>query len=238
MFVVLILILLLFGINLLWQRRRERQRKLALTRQLYAWAGKQATLDPVLQQWIKRLPANEAAVLVELLEGYCHSLQWELAWLFAPQIERAPVLKAALEESVMTYAHSLLTALQMEADVQAYQTYVMFSGKPAARKHRPLVGKLYKQLDQAGLTVVPEPPTKASFLRRYLPQRPTNAKAAQKALTHKEQVATIQRVFTQEPARAMESLKQVLLQDAVQTVADVQPQRQLSLDMTSASVSA
>ncbi|MEZ4868198.1 MAG: hypothetical protein R3C14_43120 [Caldilineaceae bacterium] len=222
----LILILLLLGLGYLMRRRQQQQRKQTLTRQLYAWASQTPTLEPDLQQWIQRLPAPEAAVLVDLLSGYCASLNWELAWLFAPQIERAPTLKQALEESVIAYARAILTGLQMEEDVRAYQAYLAFARKPTARKQRPLVQKLYPKLQAEA------PPARAASSKlSWLPWSSAKQKAntKQKSLSRKEQITVIQRAFDHNPARAMELLKEVLAEEAASTVAQAKQQATSSL---------
>lgn len=210
----LLLLLLIVGFEM-QKRQRNRQRKQALTQQLYTWAEQNSTLDPDLQQWIHRLPATEASVLVDLLTGYCTSLNWELAWLFAPQIERAPVLKQALEESVSAYARAILTSLQMEEDVRAYQAYLAFARKPSARNQRRLVQQLYPKLHAEGVIPRAAAPREWRFLPKF--SAGNKGKANKKPPTHKEQIAAIQRAFEQNPIHAMEVLKQVLTEEAAQT---------------------
>ena len=218
-------ILLLFSLGIGYrvqrQRRNSRQKR-ALIQQLYAWAESNSTLDMDLQQWIQRLPADEAAVLVELLTGYCASLNWELEWLFAAQIERAPLLKQALEENVAAYVRAILTGLQMEEDVRAYHVYLEFARKPSARKQRTLVQKLYPSLQAQGLTVENESPAKLRFLPRFATMKPR--KRANKAPTRQEQIAAIQRAFENNPGRAMEALKQTLTKDAEESLTQVRKQ--------------
>lgn len=218
-----ILLLFIVGIGYEVQRKqRSRRHKRALIQQLYAWAESNSALDRDLQQWIQRLPATEAAVLVELLTGYCASLNWELEWLFAAQIERAPLLKQALEENVTAYARAILTGLQVEQDVRAYHAYLEFARKPTARKQRTLVQKLYPRLEAQGLTVENESPSKLRFLPRFAAMKPR--KRANKAPTRKEQITAIQRAFENNPGRAMEALKQTLTKEAEDSLGQARKQ--------------
>ncbi len=204
--VILILLLVVLVVRFFWQRwRTHKTRRLQLT-QLRQWAAAHDALEPPLQRWLQRLPASEAQVLLELLDGYCKSLNWELHWLFAPQIKKAPALKVALEESVSAYVRAILHSLQMESDVQAYQAYVAFEKNPTGRKQRALVQQLYQKVNDEHLT----PPTKR-LLGRFRRKDPTP----------KAQVAAIQQAFERDPARAMALLKDVLTADAAVTVAQV-----------------
>lgn len=218
MFIVLLLILLLFLalMGYLLERRHRHRQKQALIRNLYAWADHAPTLDPDLQRWIQRLPFAEATVLVNLLSDYCASLNWELTWLFGSQIERAPVLKQAIEESVSDYARAILTALQLEPDVQAFLAYAEFARKPGARKQRRLVTKLYPKIEAEGIAATENPARKWGFLPRSFAQ---GDKKRKKTPSYKEQVRLIQQAFEQDPARTMEVLKRTLIREAADAIA-------------------
>ncbi len=200
---IIIFLLLFLMLTTFWRRRQARRRKQASVLQLRTWAAEHQALDPALQQWMKRLSATEAEVLFDLLNGYCTSLQWELTWLFAPQIKKAPALQAILEENVSAYARTILLALQMEADVQAYQAYVAFEQKPTDRSHRTLVEQLYVKVDDGGLT-----PQVKRFWGRF----------SRKGVTTKQQVTAIQQAFERDPAKAMAFLKEALSNDAAEVV--------------------
>jgi len=213
MWLLLPLILLFFVIKFIWQRRRAYRHKRALTQQLRTWAGQQTMLDPTLQQWIAGLSTAEATVLVELLQGYCTSLNWELSWLFAPQIKKAPALQQALEESVMVYARSILHSLQLEEDVRTYHAYLALMRRPAERRQRWLVQRLYAGLHAAGLTAPEEQRVKRGFfIRRSV------RKTAEKPPPPKAQIAAIQQAFDHHPVLAMTLLKQALSEEALKSI--------------------
>lgn len=194
LFVSLFIILLTIGIIL--RTRRMRKQKQASIQQMRVWSVQNQTLDPVSQQWIQQLSSSESKVLLDLLNGYCTSLNWELGWLFTPQIEKAPALKAALEESVSAYARAILLSLQMEDDVYAYHAYLDFEKNPRARKQRVLVQHLYQKINNTNITS----PTRRLF-RVFSRRGPS----------HKEQIAAIQRAFERDPAFTMAALQEVLV---------------------------
>jgi hypothetical protein len=161
--------------------------------------GTHEEIDPQLQRWINGLSVNEVEVLFELLDGYCTSLNWELTWLFAPQLEKSPVLKRAIEEGVITYACSILASLQLQEDMHAHKAYLAMSKKPAARKQFTLVQKLYVGLQARGLIETP------NNKRKWLQRQPTR----------KQKIAAVTQVFDKDPALAMETLKGLLANEAI-----------------------
>lgn len=215
-----ILLLILFYIGVIWRRRRARKQREQRIEQLRQWAAEHRLLEPALQQWIQRLPAPEAQILLELLDGYCTSLNWELNWLFAPQIKKAPALKLALEENVSAYARAVLHSLQMEADVRAYQAYVTFEQKPHAPKQKSLVQQLYHKVNDETFV----PPTKRFFSR-----------FGRKNHTNPDQVAIIQQAFERDPARAMAALKEVLATDAANVAMQVRQEMRHPMHLAPAS---
>ena len=207
---IIIILLSLFILGVIWRRKRDRQHKQARIQQLRTWAAHHQAIEPTLQQWMLRLPAAEAEVLLDLLNGYCTSLNWELGWLFAPQIEKAPALQAALAESVSAYAQTILRSLQMAEDVRAYHAYLAFDKKPTARKHRELVQQLYAKIDNQGATA----PAK-KFFRRF----------GKKTATRQQQIDAIRQAFERDPAHTMALLKETLLGEAGEVILQVRSER-------------
>ena len=191
--------------SLLWRRRYLRHRRQLTLRQLRRWVGEHTALDPELQQWVNGLSSQEAEVLLDLLSGYCTSLNWELSWLFTPHLQKTPVLKQALEEGVVAYACSILASLQLVDDVYLYKTYLALAQKPKARKQFVLIQKLYQKFNEEGALVPLE--TKYSWWRRQPSKR--------------QKIAAVTRVFDQDPALAMVILKTLLIDEAEATVQQV-----------------
>lgn len=202
---ILLLFIILGAVGVWWRQRYLRKHRQATLRQLRRWLGENAALDPELQRWLGNLSTKEAEVLLDLLEGYCTSLNWELSWLFTPYIQKTPVLKQAVEEGVVAYACSILASLQLVDDVYLYKTYVALAQKPKERKQFALIQKLYKQLGEKGALVAAE--TKRSWWRRQPSKR--------------QQIAAVTRVFEQDPALAMATLKTLLVDEAEATVRQV-----------------
>lgn len=194
---LLVLILLIVGVGLLQRRRTQQQRRLRL-RQLRQWLGAQHTSNPYLQRWVNGLSTSEAEVLLDLLSGYCTSLNWELAWLFTPELQKVPALQQALEEGVKTYAGSILTALQLGEEMQMYKAYSALVQRPTQRKQFALIQKLYQELTQRGVITI-DPKAKRWFRRQP---------------TRKQQISAVIDAFEREPALAMSVLKALLVMEA------------------------
>lgn len=194
--------LLVIGV-IVWQRRQADRHRRLLVRQLRSWLGAQESLDPDLLRWINSLSSSEADVLLTLLTGYCTSLNWELRWLFTPELQKVPILQQAMTEGITAYACSILASLQLVEDVHAYQAYVRLRRKPTQRQQFALVQKLYQTLGEQRV-LTPLPPK-----RRWFRRQPTR----------KQQIAAVLAAFDQDPAAAMTTLKTVLAQTAT---ADVQ----------------
>jgi len=213
MFLTILSVLLpLLIIGLLLQRWRVLYRTQKRIRHLQTWGTQSAMIDPVARQWLQQLPHTQLEVLLDLLQGYCASLNWELDWLFDPQLKKAPALHAALEESVATYLRVLLLSLQMTEDVHAYHAYLAFDKQPYAHRQRMLAQQLYARLHHQRV-----PPKVQGFFSRF--SRTTRR--------YQDQVTAIRQAFADDPARAMAALKAVLVaEEAVpygSTVADSLP---------------
>ena len=198
----------LFIIGLLLQRWRMLYRKQKRLRHLQHWGTQSAMVDPIARQWLQQLPPAQLEVLLDLLHGYCASLNWELDWLFAPQLHKAPALHAALEESVAAYLRVLLLSLQMTEDVQAYQLYLAFDKQPHAHRQRLLVQQLYARLHHQRV-----PPKAQGFFSRF----------SRASARHQDQVAVIRQAFAADPARAMAALKAVLAAEQAASQSYVSP---------------
>lgn len=183
-------------IGLLLRRWRMLYRKQLRVRQLRTWAAESTLLDPVSKQWIRALPRPQLEVLLDLVQGYCVSLKWELDWLFAPQLQQAPALYSALEESIVAYIHAILLSLQMVDDVQAYRLYLTFDKRPHARRQRALVQELYAKIHHQR----PVPKVQGVFSR-----------FSRSPSTHQAQINAIRQAFAQEPARTMAAFKEVVV---------------------------
>lgn len=199
---VLLLILALVVIGVFWRRRTQQKQRRLVLRQLRNWLGAQETLEPALHRWVNGLSASEAEVLLDLLTGYCTSLNWELTWLFTPQLQKVPLLKQALEEAVIVYARALLASLQLVEEVRAYNAYVALLRKPNSQKQFALIQKLYQALNAQG--VIPPVANQRSWFRRQP--------------TRKQKIAAVITAFDHEPTRAMTALKTLLAAEAVTDV--------------------
>ncbi|MBX3012989.1 MAG: hypothetical protein KF832_15845 [Caldilineaceae bacterium] len=205
MFFLFGVLVVLAVIGMFWRRRYQQQQRQKALRELRRWIGEHTAIDPTLQRWVAGLSPAETHVLLDLLNGYCTSLNWELSWLFSHHLEKTPVLKQALEEGLVAYANSILASLQLIDDVHAYRTYVALTQKPAGKRQFALIQKLYKTFGERGVIV----PVKAK--RRWLSRQPTR----------KQQIAAVISAFDQDSALAMDTLKLLLVDEALSEVRQV-----------------
>ena len=207
--IFLLLVILLVVGGWLHQRRRTQKHRRLIMQQLRGWLSADETRDPQLQRWVNGLSTDEADVLLALVNGYFASLNWELRWLFSPQLQKTPLLQQAVEAAVLAYMRSILASLQLIDEVRAYNTYVDLLCKPNGRRQFSLIKKLYGALVAQEIV---EPTVKK---RRIL-----GSKAARK-----EQIAVVLGAFEREPAMAMATLKVLL---AIEATADVQEMMDLA----------
>lgn len=200
MFLLYVPILIIFLTTgfLLYRGRAAYQQQVRI-RQLRSWAKENQALDPVVQVWIAQLSTAEMEVLLDLLQGCCLSLKWELDWLFTSQIKKAPALQSALTESVNAYARMILLSLHMEDDVRAYHAYLAFDKQPHARQQHAIVRQLYTKIYGGNASA-----SSPKLFRRF----------ARTGTSYKEQVAAVQQAFERDPMRTMAAFKELLAADA------------------------
>ncbi|MEM7130908.1 MAG: hypothetical protein AAF702_31595 [Chloroflexota bacterium] len=171
--------------------RRQREQRTIRGQQFRSWVIGHRSMDSRLQQWILGLSPIEREILLDLLDGYCNSLNWRLNWLFTPAIKKAPRLHGVVDENVRAYAEMILVSLQMEIDVHAYQTYLDFEQRPTARTQRTMVHQLYSKIEKSKLM-----PARGRLLGRF----------SRNDATLSRQIATIKYTFEHSPAQAMDML--------------------------------
>ncbi|MEM7125864.1 MAG: hypothetical protein AAF702_06035 [Chloroflexota bacterium] len=206
--VIILLPLLILGYFLGRRRKRieRRKKRVQQIHRLQRWMIQYQSEEPMFQLWKRSLSEKDSELLLELLEGYCTTLNWDLDWLLSSEIKKAPELQEALEVSISGYLETIFLSLQKDQDVQAYLSYLAFMEAPTAHKYRDLLKVLYGKLAQDGLI----PLTQNSFrLLRW--RRPTI----------KQQIAAIKYAFEQDPARPMQLLKEVLVEEGALKAAKV-----------------
>ena len=193
--IVAALIGLLLAIGLVVRMQRMQEQRQMQRQRLRRWVTQHKSLDLDLRHWVLDLSEPETQVLLELLTGYCASINTQLDWIFSSKIANAPVLKSELEASVSIYLQTIFHFLQLEEDVIAFQAFLAFDKKPAARRQRRLVDQLYTNIKSQG-------PTESAkrLIQRFRPKK----------ISRLEKIATIRQAFDNDPAATMTALKEII----------------------------
>jgi hypothetical protein len=137
------------------RRKRERLQRFK------AWAGGDLTgkvqpaaeAAPAFSTWLDNLSEKELAAFVQRISGFCADLNFELTWLFDPEIDNAPALKEALTELVLLFALVQWKALEAQDDIKVFSTFLAWQ----AGKARKLTPKLFMRLVEQELIDAPPP---------------------------------------------------------------------------------
>ena len=100
--------------------------------------------------------------------------------------------------------------------MHAHKAYLAMSKKPTARKQFTLVQKLYARLQERGLIEA------TNHKRKWLQRQPSR----------KQKIAAVTQVFDKDPALAMETLKGLLVNEAVADIERDTMGRTLTLSTT------
>jgi hypothetical protein len=120
--------------------------------QLRTWLLANLADDPNTQQWIAGLTDVEFTALHQQLASFCSSLQIDLTWLGDQALAQDPTLQGAVQAAVLHYVQAQQQASVVQADLQAFKTYLALEQRPYSYEYQPLVQQLYTRLVKAGLT--------------------------------------------------------------------------------------
>lgn len=136
------------GAGFWWNRRRNQGP--SLEERLQSWiASDNANSD--LKAWFGELSDKEIKMLVNQLGLHCAELDMELEWLFGEEAFNQE-LRNALQETVLAYLTSRMTAARAAEDAQAFKAYQAFDAKP--KKHQAFASLLYTKLVDDGVLSV------------------------------------------------------------------------------------
>ncbi len=115
-----------------------------LTAEFRAWAAESLDGEKTLQSWLASLSDEGLEALSEQLAIFCTDLNLELGWLVNKEMERAPELKRAVEEIVISYCQACWQAAQIQNELNEFRAYHDIVSNPD--KHRDVKQKLYAEL--------------------------------------------------------------------------------------------
>lgn len=139
--------------------------------QRMGWRGPPNVEQPMLRQWlITNLPDQSTAQswvagltnrgfsdLHQQLHAFCTAQQIDLAWVGEQPLAKDPPLQDAVQAVVLHYVQAQQQASSVQAELQAFKTYLAIERRPYSYEYQPLIQQLYTQLVKTGLTAPARP---------------------------------------------------------------------------------
>lgn len=89
-----------------WMFPRRHLSSAPETHRLMMWAQRELPEDDALHPWLTSLSDAESEALTQAVTSFCAMWQFELAWLFDPQLVCFPELQVQLGEVVLNYCRA------------------------------------------------------------------------------------------------------------------------------------
>lgn len=124
---------------------------------LREWLVAKLADQPTTQRWVAGLPDSEFNALRQQVHAFCAALQIDLAWLGEPPLAQDPALQATIQAVVLHYVQAQHQAIDAQAEIQAFKTYLALQQRPYSYENQPLLQQLYTQLVKAGLAAPARP---------------------------------------------------------------------------------
>lgn len=122
-----------------------------------AWLITHLADNPPTQRWVAGLTDAEFGILYQQVHAFCAAWQIDLAWLGEPPLAKDPILQAAVQATVLHYVQAQQQAAHVQAELQAFKSYLALEQRPYSYEYQPLIQQLYTQLVQSGLTAPARP---------------------------------------------------------------------------------
>ncbi|MBI4788813.1 MAG: hypothetical protein HY782_17410 [Chloroflexi bacterium] len=103
--------------------------------------------------WLSGLGEQEQEQFTQKVAHFCGTLNFDLAWLTDPEINRDPDLKKAVEDAVLLYSLAAWRANNVQQDVTSFLAYRAWLANP--NQHKAFGQKLHQALIKQGLVTVP-----------------------------------------------------------------------------------
>ncbi|MBI4788807.1 MAG: hypothetical protein HY782_17380 [Chloroflexi bacterium] len=103
--------------------------------------------------WLGGLADEELEQFTAKVAQYCATVNFDLAWLNDPQVNREPELKQAVEDAVLMYSLGAWRADSVQQDVRVFMAYRAWRADP--QRHKEFGQQLHQVLIERGLATVP-----------------------------------------------------------------------------------
>lgn len=141
-----------------WQQRMGwRTESNAEQPMLRHWLIPNLADHPTTQSWVAGLTDTEFSDLRQQLHAFCTARQIDLAWLGEQPLAKDPPLQGTVQAVVLHYVQAQQQAISVQAELQAFKTYLAIERRPYSYEYQPLIQQLYSQLVKTGLTAPARP---------------------------------------------------------------------------------
>ena len=139
------------GVGLWWNKRRNPGS--SLEERFESWIMGDDGVNSNLKKWVAELSEEEGKTLVNRLVLHCAESSMDLEWLFGEELNHQD-LRDALQDTVVDYLTSCMSAAQAAEDARAFKVYRAFDKKPKSKFNQELGRKLYAKLVDDGVISV------------------------------------------------------------------------------------
>ena len=146
-------------VNQQFQGIRDRfsgKKQVNLSQNFRGWVTERLEQRADLQQWLLSLSDEAFEILSNQLSTFCEELNIDLAWLVEKRLDRRPLLKAKVEQVVITYCSSCWQAVQIQKELQSFKVLDAILNNPTDKQQQAISQKLYIEFCKQGLIPKPE----------------------------------------------------------------------------------
>jgi hypothetical protein len=152
-----------------WHRVVARRRSADLAQDIRTWALKshlserrQVRRNPpedaaAFSEWLASLPAEQLELFTQRIADVVAAWGIDLAWVVGQELNRAPAVQHAVEESVLLHCMAYWHASRAQDDIRAFATYRAWQRDLCSDRQKTVNQRLYARLIEKGLLTAPAP---------------------------------------------------------------------------------
>lgn len=95
----------------------------ALVAPFREWIENELQTEKTLQSWLLKLPEPGFALLTDHIAAFCVEMNFNLAWLFDPQLAVVPDLKRTMRSVVIDYCQACYKSIPIQVEAQLFAKY-------------------------------------------------------------------------------------------------------------------